>query len=119
MKHSKTAFVTGADGFIGSHLVEFLIKKNFKVYALSLYNSFGSIGWLETVDHKNLTIIKGDIREKNLFEEILKKCDYIFHLAALISIPYSYYAYRSYVDTNINGLISLLKRLLLLRKSKL
>ena len=109
MKNYNTAFVTGADGFIGSHLVEFLLKKNFKVYALSFYNSFGSVGWLEMINHRNLIIIKGDIREKNLYEKIVQKCDYIFHLASLISIPYSYLAYKSYIDTNVNGLICLLE----------
>ena len=81
-------FVTGADGFIGSHLVEYLLKKNYKVIALSQYNSFGTNGWLDHFEkkYKNLDILSGDIRDINSFKNVFLKSDYVFHLAALISI---------------------------------
>lgn len=104
-------FVTGADGFIGSHLVEYLLKKNYKVTALSQYNSFGTNGWLDHFEkkYKNLDILSGDIRDINSFKNVFLKSDYVFHLAALISIPYSYSSYQSYVETNINGTLNVLE----------
>ena len=97
--------ITGADGFIGSHLTEKLLKAGHKVKALSYYNSFNSIGWLKEVKNKtkNLKIISGDIRDFNFLYNHTKSVDIIFHLASLIAIPYSYVASRSYIDTNIIG----------------
>ena len=99
-----------------SHLVEYLLEKNFKVHALSVYNSFGTTGWLDFIKkEKNLNIINGDIRDNQTYKSELLNSHYVFHLSALISIPYSYLAYRSFVDVNINGLISLLE---ILKNSK-
>ncbi len=109
----KKILITGADGFIGSHLVEKLAnKKNFKIFALVQYNSFGNNGWLDNIDLKtknNINIISGDIRDKKFVNSLTKNKDIICHLAALISIPYSYYSPYSYVDTNINGTLNLLE----------
>ena len=105
-------FVTGADGFIGSHLVENLVSLGHKVHALTLYNSRGFNGWLDSVDKKILqevNIISGDIRDYNFLERQTKGVDVIFHLAALISIPYSYYSPKSYIDTNIIGTYNVLQ----------
>lgn len=101
--------VTGADGFIGSHLVEELLKKGYKVRALSQYNSFNYWGWLEDLDlsNPNLEIVTGDIRDSIYCREITKNIELIYHLAALIAIPYSYVAPGSYVDTNVNGTLNL------------
>lgn len=102
------ALVTGADGFIGSHLVELLLEKGYKVKALSQYNSFNYWGWLEDIPaDKNLEITTGDIRDPNFCRNLVKDTDIIFHLAALISIPYSYIAPDSYVDTNIKGTVNI------------
>lgn len=103
----KTALVTGADGFIGSHLTEHLLSAGYKVRALSLYNSFNNWGWLEQVRHQNLEVVCGDVRDPNFCKEIARGVDVIFHLAALIAIPYSYIAPDSYVDTNIKGTLNI------------
>lgn len=104
----KTVLVTGADGFIGSHLTELLLKKGYKVKALSYYNSFNYWGWLENIPtNKNLEIITGDIRDSHFVKSLLKEIDIVFHLAALIAIPYSYHAAESYVDTNIRGTLNI------------
>ncbi len=103
--------VTGAEGFIGSHLIEGLIKKRYKVKALVLYNSFNSLGWIDTLPDKikkKVDISLGDIRDKEFIDKALKNVDVVINLAALISIPYSYQASRSYIDTNVNGLLNLL-----------
>jgi len=109
----KKILITGADGFIGSHLAEELAKKkDFKVFALVQYNSFGSNGWLENIDlkiKKKLNIVSGDIRDKKFVSNLTKNKDIICHLAALISIPYSYHSPYAYVDTNINGTLNLLE----------
>jgi NAD dependent epimerase/dehydratase len=100
--------VTGADGFIGSHLVEMLCSKGVKVKALSQYNSFGSWGWLDDINCKDkIEILTGDVRDPHYCNEMVKNVDVIFHLAALIAIPYSYSAPSSYVETNINGTLNI------------
>ena len=106
-----TALVTGADGFIGSHLVELLLSKNINVKAFCLYNSLGSKGWLDTLSKDkldNIEIFFGDIRDQDSVYEAAKGCNIIFHLAALISIPYSYKSPSSYIDTNIRGTLNVL-----------
>ena len=103
--------VTGACGFIGSHLVEELVKKNFNVKAFTFYNARSSNGWLDTIDSKvikEVEVISGDIRDSDFLENNTKNIDIIFHLAALIGIPYSYNAVKSYIDTNINGTYNVL-----------
>ena len=100
--------VTGADGFIGSHLTEMLVTKGYKVKALSQYNSFNNWGWLENIKCKDMIeVLTGDIRDPFYCKHITKNVDIIFHLAALIAIPYSYEAPASYVDTNINGTLNI------------
>lgn len=104
-------FITGAEGFIGSHLVDYLIKNNHKVKAMILYNSFNNLGWLESYKHKNknLTIFLGDIKDPKSYSDFIEKNDVVINLAALIAIPYSYRASQSYIDTNICGLNNLLE----------
>ncbi len=99
--------VTGADGFIGSHLTELLLEEGHNVRALSYYNSFNNWGWLDEISHPNLNVISGDIRDSNFCKHITKDIDIIFHLAALIAIPYSYIAPDSYVETNIKGTLNI------------
>jgi NAD dependent epimerase/dehydratase len=102
------ALVTGADGFIGSRLVEMLVKKGYKVRPLSQYNSLNNWGWLEDVNCKDkIEVLTGDIRDPHYCKHITKDVDIIFHLAALIAIPYSYVAPDSYVDTNIKGTLNI------------
>jgi len=104
----KEVLVTGADGFIGSHLVESLVDKGYKVKALAQYNSFNFWGWLEDIPrNNNLEIITGDVRDPHLCKEITKHIDIIFHLASLIAIPYSYVAPDSYVDNNVKGTLNI------------
>jgi NAD dependent epimerase/dehydratase len=104
----KTCLVTGADGFIGSHLTELLLEKGYRVKALSYYNSFNNWGWLEDVPkNDNLEVITGDVRDPHFCKHIVKNTDVIFHLAALIAIPYSYVAPDSYVDTNVKGTLNI------------
>ena len=108
MNNNITVLITGADGFIGSHLTELLVKKGFKVKALSQYNSFNNWGWLEDVNCKDdIEIFTGDIRDLSYCKYLMKNVDIIFHLAALIAIPYSYVSPRSYVETNINGTLNI------------
>ena len=101
--------VTGGDGFIGSHLVEALLAKGYKVRALAQYNSFNNWGWLEGMVHPNLEVVTGDVRDSSFCREITRGCDTVYHLAALIAIPYSYLAPESYVDTNIKGTLNMLQ----------
>jgi NAD dependent epimerase/dehydratase len=104
--------VTGADGFIGSHLVEHLISQGHKVRAFVYYNSFNSWGWLDSLDKhilNQLEIFSGDIRDPNGVREAVKGCDVIYHLAALIAIPYSYHSPDSYIDTNVKGTLNVLQ----------
>ncbi len=105
---NKEILITGADGFIGSHLTEMLLEKNCKVRALSQYNSFNNWGWLENIsENRNLEIISGDVRDPHFCKKITKNIDIVFHLAALIAIPYSYVAPDSYIDTNIKGTLNI------------
>lgn len=100
--------VTGADGFIGSHLTELLLKEGFQVRALALYNSFNHWGWLEdVVDSECLEVVTGDIRDPHFCKHITQDIDIVFHLAALIAIPYSYVAPDSYVQTNVTGTLNI------------
>ncbi|MDE5686506.1 MAG: NAD-dependent 4,6-dehydratase LegB [Paramuribaculum sp.] len=101
--------VTGADGFIGSHLTETLLNAGYSVRALSYYNSFNSWGWLEGIRHPDLEVVSGDVRDPEFCRHITRGCDLVFHLAALIAIPYSYVAPDSYVDTNIRGTLNMLQ----------
>ncbi len=99
--------VTGADGFIGSHLTEMLLDEGYQVRALSYYNSFNSWGWLDGVKHPNLEVVTGDVRDPHFCRHITNDIEIIFHLAALIAIPYSYIAPDSYVDTNMKGTLNI------------
>lgn len=107
MTNKKLVLVTGADGFIGSHLTELLLEQGFRVRALSQYNSFNYWGWLEDIRHPDLEVVSGDVRDPNYCREITRDVDTVFHLAALIAIPYSYVAPDSYVDTNIKGTLNI------------
>lgn len=108
MANNKKALITGADGFIGSHLAELLVMEGYEVKALSQYNSFNYWGWLEDIQCQNdVEILNGDIRDPHYCKSITKGVDLIFHLAALIAIPYSYVAPDSYVDTNIKGTLNI------------
>ncbi len=100
--------VTGADGFIGSHLVEELLRKGAKVRALAQYNSFNSWGWLEELqEDENLEVITGDVRDPFFCNTMVEGADIVFNLAALIAIPFSYVAPASYLDTNVQGTINM------------
>ncbi|MCH5220849.1 MAG: SDR family NAD(P)-dependent oxidoreductase [Muribaculaceae bacterium] len=106
--NERLALVTGADGFIGSHLVEALLSRGYHVRALAQYNSFNNWGWLEDIKpNEKLEIVCGDVRDANFCREIVDGADIVFHLAALIAIPYSYIAPDSYVDTNIKGTLNI------------
>ena len=103
-----TALITGADGFIGSHLTELLVREGYKVKALSQYNSFNYWGWLEDVESRSdIEVLSGDVRDPHFCKHITKGVDVVFHLAALIAIPYSYVAPDSYVDTNVKGTLNI------------
>ena len=108
----KKVLVTGADGFIGSHLVEQLLNEGHNVRAFVYYNSFNSWGWLDTLPKEKLDkieIFSGDIRDPNGVREAMKGVDEVYHLAALIAIPFSYHSPDSYVDTNIKGTLNVLQ----------
>jgi len=108
----KKVLVTGADGFIGSHLTEHLMQKGYEVRAFTYYNSFNTWGWLDTFPKETLAgldIFQGDIRDPNGVREAMKGMDGVFHLAALIAIPFSYHSPDSYVDTNIKGTLNVLQ----------
>ena len=102
-----TTLITGADGFIGAHLTEMLLESGVHVRALAQYNSFNNWGWLEGIVHPNLEVVTGDVRDSHFCKHITQGIDTIFHLAALIAIPYSYIAPDSYVDTNIRGTLNI------------
>lgn len=105
---NKNILITGADGFIGSHLTEMLCQQGYNVKALSQYNSFNNWGWLEDINClKDIEVLNGDVRDPHYCKNITKDVDVIFHLAALIAIPYSYVAPGSYVDTNIGGTLNI------------
>lgn len=99
--------VTGADGFIGSHLTEALLKRGCDVTALAQYNSFNNWGWLEGMSSPSLHVVTGDVRDPDFCRTLVEGADTVFHLAALIAIPYSYAAPDSYVDTNIKGTLNI------------
>lgn len=104
--------VTGSDGFIGSHLTEELVKKGYQVKAFVFYNSFNNWGWLDTLPKdimRNVDIFQGDIRDPNGVQEAMKGISAVFHLAALIGIPFSYHSPDTYVDTNIKGTLNILQ----------
>lgn len=104
---NKKVLVTGADGFIGSHLTELLLEEGYEVRALSVYNSFNYWGWLDDIKHPRLEVVSGDVRDAAFCRHITQGCDTVFHLAALIAIPYSYVAPESYVETNIKGTLNM------------
>lgn len=107
---TKKVLVTGADGFIGSHLVECLVQSGFEVRALCQYNSFGSWGWLDhSTFRTDLEVILGDVRDELQMRSVVEGIDTIYHLAALIGIPYSYQAPASYVATNVQGTLNILQ----------
>ncbi len=106
---NKPVLVTGADGFIGSHLVQALLDKGLRVRALAQYNSFNSWGWLEDIHCDRLEVVCGDVRDPDFCRHITRETGTVFHLAALIAIPYSYVAPDSYVDTNIKGTLNMLQ----------
>ncbi|WP_281356315.1 SDR family NAD(P)-dependent oxidoreductase [Acrocarpospora macrocephala] len=104
--------VTGADGFIGSHLVELLVERGHRVRAMAQYNSFGSWGWLDTLAPDVLAsveVVPGDVRDPGSVRQLVAGADVVYHLAALIAIPYSYTAPRSYVETNVLGTLNVLE----------
>jgi len=110
--NGKRVFVTGAGGFIGSHVVEALVRHGAKVKALVLYNSMGSWDWLDQVPANikdQLEVVAGDIRDGSFISAMVEKCDIVLHLAALISIPFSYIAPASFVDTNVTGTLNILE----------
>ena len=109
---NKKVLVTGADGFIGSHLVEELILSGAKVKAFVYYNSFNSWGWLDSFSEeqlKKIEIFSGDIRDPNGIRTAMKDCEVVFHLAALIAIPFSYHSPDSYIDTNVKGTLNIVQ----------
>jgi len=108
----KKVLITGADGFIGSHLAEALVTKGYSVRAFVLYNSFNSWGWLDKISPEmlnNIEIFSGDIRDPHGVKTAMKGCDAVLHLAALIAIPYSYHSPDTYIDTNIKGTLNVLQ----------
>ncbi|NLI91361.1 MAG: SDR family NAD(P)-dependent oxidoreductase [Peptococcaceae bacterium] len=108
----KKILVTGADGFIGSHLTEELLRSGYSVRAFVFYNSFNSWGWLDYTPkslQENLDIFPGDIRDPQRVQDAVKGCQVVIHLAALVAIPYSYHSPDTYVDTNIKGTLNILK----------
>lgn len=109
---NKKVLVTGADGFIGSHLTEHLVRQGCDVRAFVLYNSFNSWGWLDSSPDEiksNLDVFSGDIRDPHGVKEAMKGCDVVMHLAALIAIPYSYHSPDTYVDTNVKGTLNIVQ----------
>lgn len=109
---NKKIIITGADGFIGSHLTEELVRRGHNVRAFVLYNSFNSWGWLDHSEpeiKKNIEIFAGDVRDPHGVRQAMKGCDIVFHMAALISIPYSYHSPDTYIDTNVKGTLNIVQ----------
>lgn len=109
---SKKILVTGSEGFIGSHLIEELVQTGYQVKAFVLYNSFNTWGWLDSLPKaimENVEVFTGDVRDPNGVREAMAGCDAVFHLAALIAIPFSYHSPDTYVDTNIKGTLNVLQ----------
>lgn len=109
---AKKILVTGADGFIGSHLAEALVRQGYDIRAFVLYNSFSSWGWLDNCERSirdSLDVFAGDIRDPHGVKEAMKGCDVVLHLAALIAIPYSYHSPDTYIDTNVKGTLNVLQ----------
>ena len=112
MLKNKKILVTGADGFIGSHLVEMLVRDGYRVKAFVYYNSFNSWGWLEALPKgilEQIEVFSGDIRDANGVRVAMQGCDVVFHLAALIAIPFSYHSPDSYIDTNVKGTLNVIQ----------
>lgn len=108
----RSVLITGADGFIGSHLTELLVQSGYKVRAFVYYNSFNSNGWLDTLSNETknkIEIFSGDIRDPNGVREAMNGIEIVFHLAALIAIPFSYHSPDSYIDTNVKGTLNILQ----------
>ena len=104
--------ITGADGFIGSHLAEALVRNGYDVRAFVMYNSLNSCGWLESIDteiKKNLEVFAGDIRDSHGVRRATQGCDKVIHLASLIAIPYSYHSPDTYIDTNVKGTLNVMQ----------
>ena len=117
----KNILITGADGFIGSHLTENLVKQGYDVRAFVYYNSFNSWGWIDSLPEEirsKIEIFSGDIRDPNGVRIAMEGCDTVFHLAALIAIPFSYHSPDSYVDTNIKGTLNVLQAVKLLETER-
>ncbi len=111
-KYNSRILITGADGFIGSHLTESLVREGYDVRAFVYYNSFNSWGWLDhcTSDVKDhFEVFAGDIRDPHGVKEAMEGCDLVIHLAALIAIPYSYHSPDTYIETNIKGTLNVLQ----------
>jgi NAD dependent epimerase/dehydratase len=109
---TKKVLVTGADGFIGSHLTEHLVRQGVEVRAFVYYNSFNSWGWLDEASDdvkKSIDVFAGDIRDPNGVRAAMKGCDVVLHLAALIAIPYSYHSPDTYIDTNVKGTLNVVQ----------
>lgn len=112
MKQFEKVLVTGADGFIGSHIVEKLVSLGYPVRAFTMYNSFSSYGWIDFIDENkrgNVEVFPGDIRDPNGVREAMIGCDIVLHLAALIAIPFSYHSPDSYIDVNVKGTLNILQ----------
>lgn len=110
--NGKKVLITGADGFIGSHLTEYIVQQNIDVRAFVYYNSFNSWGWLDEADShvkQSLDVFAGDIRDPHGVREAMKGCDVVLHLAALIAIPYSYHSPDTYIDTNVKGTLNVVQ----------
>ena len=109
---NKKILVTGADGFIGSHLTEELVRRGYNVRAFVMYNSFNSWGWLDQSSkeiRKSLDVFAGDIRDPYGVKKAMQGCDAVLHLAALIAIPYSYHSPDTYIDTNVKGTLNIVQ----------